>query len=173
MGDYGMAEKMSREEKEVSFLNRYYIFRKRHMVDAGEVLKQRRKRTQAEGVWMNRAVEDIGEITAPVSVSSPPDMDVAEDKKTEVKEKEKEKKFRKISKKVVLNNYSPVVEEEEVEIEEKSEKEMEVKETEKDVEEKGEKEMEKVVEEIEKVIEEKVVGKIPKKRAPRTTLKKK
>jgi hypothetical protein len=172
VGEYGMAEKMSREEKEVSFLNRYYIFRKRHMVDAGEVLKQRRKRTQAEGVWMNRAVEDIGEITAPVSVSSPPDMDVAEDKKTEVKEKEKEKKFRKISKKVVLNNYSPVVEEEEVEIEEKSEKEMEVKETEKDVEEKGKKEMEKVVEEIEKVIEEKVVGKIPKKRAPRTTLKK-
>jgi hypothetical protein len=175
VGEYGMAEKMSREEKEVSFLNRYYIFRKRHMVDAGEVLKQRRKRTQAEGVWMNRAVDDIGEITAPpVSASSPLEMVVVEDKKTEVKEKEKEKekKFRKISKKVVLDNYSPVMEEEK-EVEEKGEKEMEVKETEKEVEEKGEKEMKKVVEEIEKVIEEKIVGKIPKKRAPRTTLKKK
>jgi len=167
VGEYGMAEKMSREEKEVSFLNRYYIFRKRHMVDAGEVLKQRRKRTQAEGVWMNRAVEEIGEITAPVSAiaasASSPEIDVKEDKKTVVKEKEKI--FRKISKKVVLDNYSPVVEEEKEEKKEmeKSEKEME----------KSEKEMEKVVEEIEKAVDETLIKKIPKKRAPRTTLKKK
>ena len=180
VGEYGMAEKMSREEKEVSFLNRYYIFRKRHMVDAGEVLKQRRKRTQAEGVWMNRAVEEIGEITAPVSASSP-EMVVVEDKKKVVKEKEK--KFRKISKKVVLGNYSPVVEEKEVEekgMKEKdteTEKRMEAEEkdteTEKGMEKKGEKEMEKVVEEIEKAVEETLIKKIPKKRAPRTTLKKK
>ena len=181
VGEYGMAEKMSREEKEVSFLNRYYIFRKRHMVDAGEVLKQRRKRSQAEGVWMNRAVEEIGEITAPASASSPssPDMVVVEDKKTVVKEKEKEKKFRKISKKVVLGNYSPVVEEvvdgkEGMETEKgMEEKEVKDTETEKGMEEKGEKEMEKVVEEIEKAVEETLIKKIPKKRAPRTTLKKK
>ena len=128
VGEYGMAEKMSREEKEVSFLNRYYIFRKRHMVDAGEVLKQRRKRTQAEGVWMNRAVEDIGEITAPemgVSESSP--MAVREEKEDDGKGKEDGKedgkkgavgKFRKVRgiKKVVLGKYSPVAEMEEEEI---------------------------------------------------------
>jgi hypothetical protein len=41
------------------------------------------------------------------------------------------------------------------------------------VEENSEKEMKKVVEEIEKVVEETLIKKIPKKRAPRTTLKKK
>jgi hypothetical protein len=118
VGEYGMAEKMSREEKEVSFLNRYYIFRKRHMVDAGEVLKQRRKRTQAEGVWMNRAVEDIGEITAPemVGVSESSPMVVQEDgKEKEDGKKGAVGKFRKVRamKKVVLGKYSPVSEEEE------------------------------------------------------------
>ena len=106
-------------------------------------------------------------------------MVVVEDKKTVVKEKEKEKKFRKISKKVVLGNYSPVVEEvvdgkEGMETEKgMEEKEVKDTETEKGMEEKGEKEMEKVVEEIEKAVEETLIKKIPKKRAPRTTLKKK
>ncbi len=70
---------------------------------------------------MNRAVEDIGEITAPemgVSESSP--MAVREDGKGKEDGKEDGKKgamgkFRKVRamKKVVLGKYSPVAEEEE------------------------------------------------------------
>ena len=36
---YGEAQNMSREEKEISFLNRYFIFRKTHDVKADKVSK--------------------------------------------------------------------------------------------------------------------------------------
>jgi hypothetical protein len=36
---YGEAQNMSREEKEISFLNRYFIFRKIHDVKADKVSK--------------------------------------------------------------------------------------------------------------------------------------
>jgi hypothetical protein len=111
-GEYGMAEKMSREEKEISFLNRYYIFRKRHTVDAGQILKQRQKRLQAEDVWAEQVMENNVEISsmAPSSSSS-----LVEEEPVEVVGKEKKVKFRKITalKKVVLGTYSPVREEKE------------------------------------------------------------
>lgn len=48
---YGNAVHMSVEEKAISFLNRYYIFRKRHAVVPEEVLKQRRHNLRADSVW--------------------------------------------------------------------------------------------------------------------------
>ena len=114
-GEYGMAEKMSREEKEISFLNRYYIFRKRHAVDATEVLKQRRKRTQAEGVWMKKVMDDIVDLGEGVieDWEAKKGEPVVEKAKVAEKEPQKKKmKFRKMPDvgRVVLEDYSPVAE---------------------------------------------------------------
>jgi len=164
--EYGMAEKMSREEKEISFLNRYYIFRKRHDVDASEILKQRRKRTQAEGVWMKKVVDDVVELGE--GVMEIIGEEVVEEKKEEGKKVERKKeegkkgeekkkiKFRKmpVVGRVVLEDYSPIEKEENVE---------------KPVVQEVEKEVEKPVEKEEtpKITE------IPKKKSLRTTQKKK
>jgi len=98
--EYGMADKMSREEKAISFLNRYYIFRKRHAVEASEVLRQRRKKTQAEGVWMKKVMDEVTELG---DVDSLGEGEIS-------KKEEKKGKFRKIAKlgRVVLGDYSPV-----------------------------------------------------------------
>ena len=56
---YGNAVHMSVEEKAISFLNRYYIFRKRHAVVPEEVLKQRRHNLRADSVW-NLGVSSSG-----------------------------------------------------------------------------------------------------------------
>ena len=131
---YGNAVHMSVEEKAISFLNRYYIFRKRHAVVPEEVLKQRRHNLRADSVW-NLGVsssgldKDIAHMEMRVEDTSRDDysgMDVdVENKKNEVlvsseedrkkKEMETEKKpsvlkFKKIlNKKVVLGDYSPVI----------------------------------------------------------------
>ena len=122
-GEYGMADKMSREEKEISFLNRYYIFRKRHAVDAGDVLKQRKKRAQAEGVWMEKVVEGVMDL----HVTEPEEEERMEEKKGEKKGEEKKVKFRKTKQvgKIVLSDYSPIMDKETEEPEEEKEKEKE------------------------------------------------
>jgi hypothetical protein len=144
-GEYGMAEKMSREEKEISFLNRYYIFRKRHAVDALEVLKQRRKRTQAEGIWLEKVLKDSDILTESyfglesTTKEAEEEVEAAEEaakveaveeevgEKEAKVEKEKKRKFRKVTslKKVVLGEFSPIEEEKAVEkVEEKPKKKM-------------------------------------------------
>jgi hypothetical protein len=167
-GEYGMAEKMSREEKEISFLNRYYIFRKRHAVDAGEVLKQRRKQTQAEGVWMKKVVDEVIELGEDIHMVE----EEKGEKKGEEKGEKKKTKFRKVAAvgKIVLGDYSPIDKEEEKAVE----KEPAVVAEEKAVV-VAEKET-AVVEEKAAVVEEKAVEKVgeikPKKKSLRTTKKK-
>ena len=174
-GEYGMAEKMSREEKEISFLNRYYIFRKRHTVDAGQILKQRQKRLQAEDVWAEQVIDNNVEISS-MAPSSSSSLVVGEEPVEAPKEKKV--KFRKISalKKVVLGNYSPVREEkddsdleekkaEEEKVEEKKETEEKKAEEEKAEEKKAEeKKAEEKKEAEEKKVEEK---KVPRKKTLR------
>jgi len=79
--NYGKASEMSEYEKEISFLNRYFIFRKTHNVDAKKVQK----------TLMSGLVELV-----------------EEPKKEEKEEKEVKMRVRKLGKKVVLNKYEPV-----------------------------------------------------------------
>ena len=168
--EYGTASNMSEEEKAISFLNRYYIFRKRHAVVPEEVLKQRRHNLRADSVW-NLGVSDKEIAREEMHIENPvperkddfdwdavtaSDVDNTkkqgkENEKQELEKKESDKKesekkvkkttFKKIaSKKVILGDYSPVIEEPEAE--KKSE---EKKEPEKEAEKKPEPEKEKIV----------------------------
>jgi len=142
---YGNAVHMSVEEKAISFLNRYYIFRKRHAVVPEEVLKQRRHNLRADSVWnlgvsssgldkeiahTEMRVEDSSALVLSESRDDSSGMDVSEMEKEVAKKKsdtlmtkKPSLKFKKIAnKKVVLGDYSPVIlvsekKEEEVETE--------------------------------------------------------
>jgi hydroxymethylpyrimidine pyrophosphatase-like HAD family hydrolase len=46
--EYGEAAKLTREEKQISFLNRYFVFRKTHSVDASKVSKLLKQQMQEE-----------------------------------------------------------------------------------------------------------------------------
>jgi hypothetical protein len=45
---YGEADKLTKEEKQISFLNRYFVFRKTHSVDASKVSKLLKQQMQEE-----------------------------------------------------------------------------------------------------------------------------
>jgi hypothetical protein len=77
--NYGKASMMGEYEKEISFLNRYFIFKKTHNVDAKKVQK-----TLMSG------------LEEPVEVEP------------EKKKKEVKMVIRKLNKKVVLDKYEPV-----------------------------------------------------------------
>ena len=132
VGGYGNAVHMSVEEKAISFLNRYYIFRKRHAVVPEEVLKQRRHNLRADSVWnlgvsssgldkeiahSEMRVEDSSALVLSESRDDSSGMDVSEMEKEVAKkksdalvEKKPSLKFKKIlNKKVVLGDYSPVI----------------------------------------------------------------
>ena len=46
--EYGEADKLTSEEKQISFLNRYFVFRKTHSVNAGKVAKLLKQQTEAD-----------------------------------------------------------------------------------------------------------------------------
>jgi hypothetical protein len=81
--NYGKSSTMSEYEKEISFLNRYFIFKKTHNVDAKKVQK-----TLMSGLEEHVEVEV----------------------EPEKKKKEVKMVIRKLNKKVVLNKYEPVEE---------------------------------------------------------------
>ena len=81
--NYGKASTMGEYEKEISFLNRYFIFKKTHNVDAKKVQK----------TLMSGLEEHIEVAVEP-----------------EKKKKEVKMVIRKLNKKVVLNKYEPVEE---------------------------------------------------------------
>jgi len=82
--NYGKASTMGEYEKEISFLNRYFIFKKTHTVDAKKVQKTLMSGLEEEHIEV--AVEP------------------------EKKKKEVKMVIHKLNKKVVLNKYEPVEE---------------------------------------------------------------
>jgi len=77
--DYGKALSMTSDEKWISFMNRYFVFRKMHHVDAEKIYKQ---------FVSKQMIEDVVEEVATKEVVKP--------------------KAKKLGKKIVLDKYSPV-----------------------------------------------------------------
>ena len=92
--EYGRALAMSEDEKWVSFMNRYFVFRKTHSVDAEKIYKQFVSKKMLSDVEKEHA-EAVADVLAGPSVF------VKEDAKPKAK---------KLAKKVVLEDYSPVSE---------------------------------------------------------------
>jgi len=80
--DYGKALSMTSDEKWVSFMNRYFVFRKVHHVDAEKIYKQFVSKQMVE--------------------------DVAKEVEAVAKEVTAKPKAKKLGKKVILTDYSPV-----------------------------------------------------------------
>lgn len=112
--EYGSALKMTDDEKWVSYMNRYFIFRKVRTVDSEKIYKQ----------FLSKSGQ--GEISEDVDVFKKPEdvkIDVKPDDASDVKETEKEKstelkfdkpKVRKLGKKIKIDKYSPIENEPEV-----------------------------------------------------------
>jgi hypothetical protein len=100
--DYGTANQMNLDEKWVSFMNRYFIFRKNRHVDSEKVYNQ----------FINKMdkvehPEDIVDVfIKPTVQTKDVDVDVDDDKEKTVKE-EKPVKVRNLKKKLVLDDYLP------------------------------------------------------------------
>ena len=93
--DYGTAANMSPEEKRISFMNRYFVFKKMRNVNAEKVGK----------LLMNKGSTDV-------EMSENPEEDEQKGSKDEDKSKkpDKEVKIRKIKgQKMVLEQFTPVV----------------------------------------------------------------
>jgi hypothetical protein len=84
--DYGKALSMTSDEKWVSFMNRYFVFRKVHHVDAEKIYKQFVSKQMVEDV-----AKDLAEAveTAKITETAKP-------------------KAKKLGKKIILTDYSPV-----------------------------------------------------------------
>ena len=101
---YGLANKMSVEERQISFLNRYFVFRKMRTVDTDKL----RKILTEYGDIINKAEDSYDESHDAIRLS---DQILKKDVEKEEKIEEKTKKpvlIRKIKKKMTLTNYSPV-----------------------------------------------------------------
>jgi hypothetical protein len=85
--DYGKALSMTSDEKWVSFMNRYFVFRKVHHVDAEKIYKQ---------FVSKQMVEDVAKDLEQSDLSKPEITDVAKPK------------AKKLGKKIILTDYSPV-----------------------------------------------------------------
>jgi hypothetical protein len=94
--DYGTANKMTTDEKWISFMNRYFVFNKVRSVDSEKIYNQFLKKTGK--MEENEEIDDL--------------LKLKEDEKKEQKEEEKPIiKIRKLNKKIVLDKYSPIEEE--------------------------------------------------------------
>ena len=58
---YGLAHKMTENEKQISFLNRYFVFKKMRDVDAGIIYKNAISNKEFEVIKIKDAKEDIKE----------------------------------------------------------------------------------------------------------------
>lgn len=105
INNYGLAHKMSNEEKQISFLNRYFIFKKVRSVDTDKL----RKILTEYGDILNIAEEKYEDEHDAIKLSNQLlNKDVAkEDKIEEIK---KPILIKKIKKKMILTQYSPVEE---------------------------------------------------------------
>ena len=102
--DYGTANQMNVDEKWVSFMNRYFIFRKNRHVDSEKVYN----------LFINKMdkvehPEDIVDVfIKPTVQTKDVDVDVVvDDDKEKTVEEEKPVKVRNLKKKLVLDDYLP------------------------------------------------------------------
>ena len=105
---YGLADKMSVEEKQISFLNRYFIFKKIRAVDTDKL----KKILTDYGDILQRAEDTYDETHDAIRLSQQVlNKDVETEKKIE--EEVKKPLVRKIKKRITLKNYSPLENEKE------------------------------------------------------------
>ena len=98
--DYGISNKMNSDEKWISFMNRYFVFRKMRQVDSEKIYNQF---ISKNGINANEQ-QDEG-----VDVFIKPKMANVEKEKEKEAEKEIVKpKIRKLKTKVVLDTFSPI-----------------------------------------------------------------
>jgi hypothetical protein len=92
--DYGTASNMSPEEKRISFMNRYFVFKKMRNVNAEKVGK----------LLMNKGSTDL-EMS-----ENPEDEETKGQDKPKIPEPAKEVKIRKVKgQKIVLEQFTPVI----------------------------------------------------------------
>ena len=106
--DFGEAIKMTDEEKRISFLNRFFVFKKVRNIDTDKL----RKILTQYGVMFDKSEEEYEDTHDATRFST--EM-VKDSRKLDEKIEETQKKtiIRKIKKKMTLKNYAPVEEEEE------------------------------------------------------------
>ena len=110
--DYGHSVNMSDEERRISFMNRYFIFKKMRTVNTDKMAKVIANYENA----MNNAEEDLDDHNDAMRISGRIEKNV--DRKEDAVEsitKEnvdapKKTTVRKIKKKLVINQYSPIIE---------------------------------------------------------------
>jgi hypothetical protein len=98
--DYGTANQMTTDEKWISFMNRYFVFNKVRSVDSEKIYNQFLRKSGK--IEENEEIDDLLKL---------------KDEKETKEEKEEEKpiiKIRKLNKKIVLDKFSPVEEDEDV-----------------------------------------------------------
>ena len=102
--DYGKALSMTSDEKWVSFMNRYFVFRKTHSVDAEKIYKQFVSKQMIEDVEkeMKEVVKDTDKDTG---------KDTDKDTGKEVEKPVERPLVKKLGKKIVLDKYEPVEQE--------------------------------------------------------------
>jgi hypothetical protein len=107
--EYRQAFEMTDDEKWISFMNRYFVFRKVHHVDADKIYKQFVSR-QMLADKEKEVSENVIQLVA--QVEDPKDTEKKDTEKKDAEKKDAEKKNPKIRKtakpKIVLDKYSPV-----------------------------------------------------------------
>ena len=107
--DYGKALSMTSDEKWVSFMNRYFVFRKTHSVDAEKIYKQFVSKQMIEDVE-KEVVKDTGtEVVKDTDKDTGKDTD--KDTGKEVEKPVERPLVKKLGKKIVLDKYEPVEQE--------------------------------------------------------------
>ena len=110
--DYGHSVNMSDEERRISFMNRYFIFKKMRTVNTDKMAKVIANYEDA----MNNAEEDLDDhrdamrISNRIEKSVDRKEDAVEGITKENAEAPKKPATRKIKKKMVINQYSPIIE---------------------------------------------------------------
>jgi len=94
--DYKRAPHMSVDEKWISFMNRYFVFKKTHNVDAERIYKQ---------FVSKKMLSDLEKQTEEYE----DELELA-NKKAKEETEPKKPKIRKLTKKLVIDKYSPVLE---------------------------------------------------------------
>ena len=110
--DYGHSVNMSDEDRRISFMNRYFIFKKMRTVNTDKMAKVIANYEDA----MNNAEEDLDDhrdamrISNRIEKSVDRKEDAVEGITKENAEAPKKPATRKIKKKMVINQYSPIIE---------------------------------------------------------------
>jgi hypothetical protein len=110
--DYGRALSMNSDEKWISFMNRYFVFRKVHSVDAEKIYKQFVSKEMVADYEkeMKEEKEQIEKKIEKMEKQMEKEEKKEEQKETEKEEPQKKEKPRKIGKKIVVESIPEPVE---------------------------------------------------------------